>query len=354
MRGKGNRSAAAVCAKGITPAYAGKSIAVGIKSSWDMDHPRLCGEKQWHTVSSPRCTGSPPPMRGKDKRAGIQFGAGGITPAYAGKRLRHRFCNPRKRDHPRLCGEKTAKSIKGGTAEGSPPPMRGKVLEGADEQKGKKDHPRLCGEKARTGSDNDLAQGSPPPMRGKALVWLPMRSVTGITPAYAGKSRLRAPGHCRNKDHPRLCGEKFLSALALDLPKGSPPPMRGKAISPMWGRLPERITPAYAGKSRFLVGFLCRIGDHPRLCGEKQKRLAQFPPDYGSPPPMRGKVTTASGDRKIPRITPAYAGKSSAAVRSCWWSWDHPRLCGEKTKKIPKQRYFFHQPASFSFSLQYT
>ena len=33
---------------------------------------------------------------------------------------------------------------------------------------------------------------------------------------------------------------------------------------------------------------------------------------------------------------------------------DHPRLCGEKTKKIPKQRYFFHQPASFSFSLQYT
>ena len=33
---------------------------------------------------------------------------------------------------------------------------------------------------------------------------------------------------------------------------------------------------------------------------------------------------------------------------------DHPRLCGEKTKKIPKQRYFFHQSASFSFSLQYT
>ena len=33
---------------------------------------------------------------------------------------------------------------------------------------------------------------------------------------------------------------------------------------------------------------------------------------------------------------------------------DHPRLCGEKTKKILKQRYFFHQPASFSFSLQYT
>ena len=54
------------------------------------------------------------------------------------------------------------------------------------------------------------------------------------------------------------------------------------------------------------------------------------------------------------RITPAYAGKSIPGTRRrCNWE-DHPRLCGEKTKKIPKQRCFFHQPASFSFSLQYT
>ena len=69
---------------------------------------------------------------------------------------------------------------------------------------------------------------------------------------------------------------------------------------------------------------------------------------------MRGKafpeITPLSGLG----ITPAYAGKrfSFSVLIACVW--DHPRLCGEKTKKILKQRYFFHQPASFSFSLQYT
>ena len=53
-------------------------------------------------------------------------------------------------------------------------------------------------------------------------------------------------------------------------------------------------------------------------------------------------------------ITPAYAGKRRRVKHMAKGKKDHPRLCGEKTKKIPKQRYFFHQPASFSFSLQYT
>ena len=53
-------------------------------------------------------------------------------------------------------------------------------------------------------------------------------------------------------------------------------------------------------------------------------------------------------------ITPAYAGKSNFVDNLLAAFGDPPRLCGEKAKKIPKQRYFFHQLASFSFSLQYT
>ena len=34
-------------------------------------------------------------------------------------------------------------------------------------------------------------------------------------------------------------------------------------------------------------------------------------------------------------ITPAYAGKRSLSFFSPPLSWDHPRVCGEKTKKIP-------------------
>ena len=69
---------------------------------------------------------------------------------------------------------------------------------------------------------------------------------------------------------------------------------------------------------------------------------------------MRGKDRANSDISASLGITPAYAGKSFGFPGTQKFSEDHPRLCGEKTKKIPKQRYFFHQPASFSFSLQYT
>ena len=69
---------------------------------------------------------------------------------------------------------------------------------------------------------------------------------------------------------------------------------------------------------------------------------------------MRGKVRLLYHRGEFFRITPAYAGKRKIYAVLETRHEDHPRLCGEKTKKIPKQRYFFHQPASFSFSLQYT
>ena len=69
---------------------------------------------------------------------------------------------------------------------------------------------------------------------------------------------------------------------------------------------------------------------------------------------MRGKVRVGEAYSRAYRITPAYAGKSGLHDVLPVPAEDHPRLCGEKAKKIPKQRYFFHQLASFSFSLQYT
>ena len=75
-----------------------------------------------------------------------------------------------------------------------------------------------------------------------------------------------------NGDHPRLCGEKL---------------HRRKRVF-----TGDRITPAYAGKRR----------------SKKVESIVQ----RGSPPPMRGKVT----DHFIHYLS----------------IWDHPRLCGEKTK----------------------
>ena len=50
-----------------------------------------------------------------------------------------------------------------------------------------------------------------------------------------------------------------------------------------------RITPAYAGKSMFMYSVYVLGRDHPRVCGEKLKRLRKAYSGKGSPPRMRGK-----------------------------------------------------------------
>ena len=110
-----------------------------------------------------------------------------------------------------------------------------------------------------------------------------------ITPAYAGKSRFVRHSGILTQDHPRLCGEKGVVRRGHGTERGSPPPMRGKekAYTYMWTL--QGITPAYAGKSPNPSLILVVIGDHPRLCGEKTKSNCPLMQTLGSPPPMRGK-----------------------------------------------------------------
>ena len=148
-------------------------------------------------------------------------------------------------------------------------------------------------------------------MRGKVEQREQMQISIRITPAYAGKSVAGRASCIYPQDHPRLCGEKIPSVYSDIINLGSPPPMRGKGIITLVRLRMIRITPAYAGKSCCRISFFLRIGDHPRLCGEKHslKPLLLF--NRGSPPPMRGKAITADIVLFEVGITPAYAGKSS-------------------------------------------
>ena len=70
------------------------------------DHPRLCGEKALTVSTMLFQIGSPPPMRGKVIAMNTTQTGDRITPAYAGKSLALMGGNPIDGDHPRLCGEK--------------------------------------------------------------------------------------------------------------------------------------------------------------------------------------------------------------------------------------------------------
>ena len=191
-----------------------------------------------------------------------------VSPAYAGKRACTPCCTP-------VCG----------------------------------DHPRMCGEKRQDRLDYYVPQGSPPRMRGKVPFSIECGFCRGITPAYAGKRGHKVRLQAAGRDHPRVCGEKRVRLAFICGIWGSPPRMRGKAGFLPASSFLTGITPAYAGKS-FLRSFsLSLSGDHPRVCGEKARCICSGVGSKGSPPRMRGKGARTHSAAPAAGITPAYAGK---------------------------------------------
>ena len=244
--------------------------------------------------SSGSMGGSPPHMRGKAKKLLNHSDPARITPAYAGKSAK---------DLPTLSSWR--------------------------------DHPRVCGEKSQKGIQETDKVGSPPRMRGKEVQCPSHLSAKGITPAYAGKRSATTAMQQISWDHPRVCGEKETDERWHQTVTGSPPRMRGKACAPVLECQYRRITPAYAGKSGLVTPHVPERKDHPRVCGEKPDKYGIGSYLTGSPPRMRGKGILRVVLFATRRITPAYAGKRF--IPYAWYGrrQDHPRVCGEKTKKIP-------------------
>ena len=116
---------------------------------------------------------------------------------------------------------------------------------------------------------------------------------------------------------------------------GSPPHGRGKGLASHVPALVSRITPAWAGKSHCAAERLSFLKDHPRVGGEKWCNVCNAYQRKGSPPRGRGKVALAHVASLALGITPAWAGKSDFFIACFHVPKDHPRVGGEKTKKIP-------------------
>ena len=174
-----------------------------------------------------------------------------ITPAYAGKSRLTAQALQAEQDHPRLCGEKVAMPVTSCIAVGITPAYAGKRQDDLCGNQCTEDHPRLCGEKVLRFRKSHFQKGSPPPMRGKGFIFAVRVKRQRITPAYAGKRDSAAFDAAGKWDHPRLCGEKAEVTTSSTMASGSPPPMRGKGVSHSSQTFVSGITPAYAGKSGF-------------------------------------------------------------------------------------------------------
>ena len=111
--------------------------------------------------------------------------------------------------------------------------------------------------------------------------------------------------------------------------KKSPPRIRGKPSIPFVSILVPRITPAYTGKTKKPYSRHTWKWDHPRVYGENLPSTDTPSTSAGSPPRIRGKLRTPYARLPDCGITPAYTGKTFCTEHHVFPFWDHPRVYGE-------------------------
>ena len=95
----------------------------------------------------------------------------------------------------------------------------------------------------------------------------------GIIPAYAGNTFCFVLFYGVSRDHPRICGEHHAVIIFNFGVSGSSPHMRGTPAETVPKYRPVGIIPAYAGNTTCRYDRSRSGRDHPRICGEHTKRL---------------------------------------------------------------------------------
>ena len=176
------------------------------------------------------------------------------------------------------------------------------------------DHPRICGEHLLNDGTLFLASGSSPHMRGTPQARIVRVGRPGIIPAYAGNTSSSDSARRSAGDHPRICGEHPPRNLRHTFGTGSSPHMRGTRRC----NRRTRTIPV----------------DHPRICGEHAHERGFGDATVGSSPHMRGTPYAIDFVHEITGIIPAYAGNTEDLYLTRRQNRDHPRICGEHTKRL--------------------
>ena len=192
---------------GIIPAYAGNTFGPFFISSFDRDHPRVCGEHMLRERRIVWQAGSSPRMRGTLSGRRYLFSSPGIIPAYAGNTDGVHTQVLRHRDHPRVCGEHQLPERYRYLKKGSSPRMRGTRFIPLGFRRGGGIIPAYAGNTYYPVTIPEDALGSSPRMRGTRNLRGRTSRRHGIIPAYAGNTLFRITGKRNGRDHPRVCGE---------------------------------------------------------------------------------------------------------------------------------------------------
>ena len=256
-----------------------------------------------------------------------------------------------KRAHPRVGGENLGGLLSRCLGRGSSPRGRGKLdqIKGSwswrrlipawagktsaalPRRRGWRAHPRVGGENGADLATHERCGGSSPRGRGKPRAINQLVLMGRLIPAWAGKTLDDRATLALLRAHPRVGGENLVFSLFGARFAGSSPRGRGKPGHGPRGTLPDRLIPAWAGKTGTRAPRLPRGPAHPRVGGENS---SAFLPDFlpgGSSPRGRGKPCSEGPCNEDGRLIPAWAGKTPVGLPCGRYIRAHPRVGGENT-----------------------
>ena len=151
----------------------------------------------------------------------------------------------------------------------------------------------------------------------------------GIIPACAGNTMVWSIDASFTRDHPRVCGEHLIVAIGMAVGQGSSPRVRGTRGADRPRDQDAGIIPACAGNTAGARSCTAWRRDHPRVCGEHSRRTATVSVTLGSSPRVRGTLHGAGVAHERVGIIPACAGNTQPGRNLGRRRRDHPRVCGE-------------------------
>src|SRR5690554_2519225 len=105
-----------------------------------------------------------------------------------------------------------------------------------------------------------------------------------------------------------MCGDHTKMKSNSVHREGSPPHVRGPLSSAIFPDGTIGITPACAGTTECRDDAAERVQDHPRMCGDHFSKLKWLCSSLGSPPHVRGPLLKGIPHSSSRGITPACAG----------------------------------------------
>ena len=118
-----------------------------------------------------------------------------------------------------------------------------------------REHPRMRGDHGKSIGRTMFITGTSPHARGPLIDFLHRESVGGNIPACAGTTCPRTASRAAAREHPRMRGDHFASAIASLLASGTSPHARGPQIPLSECTEEERNIPACAGTTRAILAL---------------------------------------------------------------------------------------------------